>query len=105
VSDNSEERCFLRKVPVGEARRGSIPAAVCDRGATKPTGRFWENPKGGGDKTAEECFEVVEAVLAHGAQASSPRGDPGAPEGEVGSLHETSIYTCPMLDVQLKLHP
>ena len=31
-----------------QAREGSIPAGVCDRRATKPAGRFQENPPGGG---------------------------------------------------------
>ena len=39
---------FSRKWPDGEARGGSIPAGVCDRRATKPAGRFRENPPGGG---------------------------------------------------------
>src|SRR5579859_5447493 len=39
---------FSRQERDGEARRGSIPAAVCDRGATKPACSWRESPPGGG---------------------------------------------------------
>src|SRR5437773_8562972 len=39
--------CFVApKMGWGEARRGSISAAICDRGATKPPGHFRRNPSG-----------------------------------------------------------
>ena len=47
-SENSEGVLFLGKRLDGEARRGRIPAAVSDRGATKPAGLFRENPPGDG---------------------------------------------------------
>jgi len=48
LSENSVGVLFSQKRPDGEARRGRIPAAVSDRGATKPDGFFCENPPGGG---------------------------------------------------------
>jgi hypothetical protein len=48
LSENSVGVLFSRKRLEGEARRGRIPAAVPDRGATKPAGLFLENPPGDG---------------------------------------------------------
>ena len=48
LSENSVGVLFSRKRLEGKARQGRIPAAVSDRGATKPAGLFLENPPGGG---------------------------------------------------------
>ncbi len=51
---------LFRKWLDGETRRGSILAAVCDRGATKPGGHFLNNPSGGGSFDARLCRSSVE---------------------------------------------
>ena len=47
-SENSVGVLFTGKRLDGEAQRGRIPAAVSNRGATKPAGIFHETPAGGG---------------------------------------------------------
>ena len=70
---------FSRKWPDGEARGGSIPAGVCDRRATKPAGRFRENPPGGrsfagGQRWLSRCSPLRGcAGLAASATTKTPR--------------------------------
>src|ERR1700683_1559421 len=41
-------------------RRASIPAAVCERGATRPESHFLNNPPGGGSFCGRLCRSSVE---------------------------------------------
>jgi hypothetical protein len=84
LSENSVGVLFSRKRLEGEARRGRIPAAVSDGGATKPTGLFLENPAGGGSfargrrwlgrhSPLRGCSWQVRRTLAALATAKIPR--------------------------------
>jgi hypothetical protein len=74
---------LVEKAPESATDREDAVAAV---GALVGLGQ-----QAGGEVLAEELFEVVEAVLAHGAEAAAAGGEAGAPGWEVRCRHK-AVY-------------